>query len=103
MKKSILGTIILLSLSSMVVAQTKFAEPVFLKIDDAPMNESGEMMYPSPVIFDIDNDGKDEMVVGTIFGGIFSCENSGEANAPVWEAPQPVNSTEGQPLELNNW
>ena len=83
---------------------SNFDDPVLLKVGDTPMNAEGEMMYPSPVMFDIDNDGADELVIGTIFGGIYASENSKqEKGEPVWEAPVAVNSADGEPLNLNNW
>ncbi|MEM7456467.1 MAG: hypothetical protein AAF456_19130 [Planctomycetota bacterium] len=81
-----------------------FAAPELLMIEDAPMNESGEIMYPSPAVFDIDNDGDDELVIGSIFGGVWACENkSSSGGDPVWDQPVPVTATDGSPLELNNW
>lgn len=85
-------------------SNTNFDDPVFLKVGDAPMNAEGEMMYPSPVMFDVDNDGADELVIGTIFGGIYACENSNQGDGdPIWESPVAVNSAAGEPLRLNNW
>ena len=53
---------------------------------------------------DVDNDGDTEMVIGSIFGGLYASENSNEKGGePVWENYQPVNETSGKPLELNNW
>ena len=83
---------------------SQFEDPVFLKVDDAPMNEDGAMMYPSPAMFDVDSDGQVELVIGTIFGGVFACENTAEAGQePVWSAPVAVETAEGEPLNLNNW
>ena len=83
---------------------SQFDKPVYLKVGDKPMNEDGEMMYPSPVLMDIDRDGDTELVIGTIFGVLFVSENSATGGGdPVWEAPQLFNSTENEPLRLNNW
>ena len=69
-------------------SKSRFEEPVFLKVGDSPMNEDGSMMYPSPAIFDVDNDGQDELVVGTIFGGVFACENENTGKGdPQWSEP----------------
>ena len=54
----------------------QFEDPVLLQVGDEIMNQDGAMMYPSPAIFDVDNDGQNELVIGTIFGGLFACENS---------------------------
>lgn len=81
-----------------------FEKPVFLKQGDAPLNESGDMMYPSPIIIDIDNDGVDEMVVGTIFGGLYSLEDQNKGKGePKWDSPKPMKTTDGELIALNNW
>lgn len=79
--------------------------PVPLMVGDVPMNADGRMAYPSPAIFDIDGDGLNELVMGTIFGAIFSCENSnqGKSGDPVWGSPKAVQAAHGKPLRLNNW
>ena len=85
-------------------AGTQFEEPVALMVGDEVMNQNSKMKYPSPAVFDVDNDGKDELVIGTIFGGIYACENSNQNDGdPVWEAPVAVNSVDGEPLDLHNW
>lgn len=81
-----------------------FERPVFLTVGEKPMNEDGQIMYPSPAVFDIDNDGKKELVLGSIFGGVFSCEDESTVTGKHdWAAPEPVNTTDGKPLRLNNW
>jgi len=84
--------------------ETEFAQPELLRVDGQPMNADGKMMYPSPVVFDIDGDGNDELVIGTIFGAVYACENSNKGPGdPQWQAPQSVNTDDGKPLKLNNW
>lgn len=94
--------------SSTLYAQDKdegiFAEPIILKVGEELMNESGQIMYPSPAVFDIDNDGKDELVIGSIFGSVHACENENNGPGdPVWSAPKAVNTLNNEPLALNNW
>ena len=85
-------------------SQTGFGEPELLYVGDKPLNADGGMMYPSPAIFDIDNDGQAELVIGTIFGAVYSCENANKGSGdPVWEAPVQVRTADKEPLELNNW
>jgi len=81
-----------------------FEAPVVLKAGKSVLNLDGKLMYASPAGFDVDNDGKDELVIGTIFGAIVSCENENTGSGdPKWSEPKPVESTDGEPLELNNW
>ena len=79
-----------------------FETPTILMHNDEPL--AGKIMYPSPALFDVDNDGQDELVVGSIFGGIVSFENGTEGEGePTWENQKPVESVDGKPLNLNNW
>lgn len=73
---------------------------------DAPVELTGggeqfsKMVYPTPILYDIDQDDVRELVIGDLFGRMFSCE-PGE-NALAWDAKQNLTS-EGKPLKLNNW
>jgi len=97
-------TVVICSSTLAQEVDSTFDEPVFLKVGDAPMNEDGKMMYPSPVIMDVDNDGQNELVIGTIFGAVYACENSNSGSGdPVWEAPVSVSTVDDVPLKLNNW
>ena len=81
-----------------------FSAPELLMVEDAPLNDDGGIMYPSPAVFDIDNDGDEELVIGSIFGGVWTCENKSSGSGdPVWGQPVPVTTTDGSPLRLNNW
>ena len=115
MKTSSISLLLIVATSCCVIAffstqestsetEAQFDEPVALKVGDEIMNQDSKMLYPSPAVFDVDNDGKDELVIGTIFGGIYACENSNQKDGdPVWEAPTAVNSVDGEPLDLHNW
>lgn len=84
--------------------KSMFDAPVVLKAGDQPINANGRIMYPSPAIFDVDNDGKDELVIGSIFGSVHACENESDSSGePSWSAPEAVNTSDNEPLELNNW
>ena len=78
-----------------------FEAPVMLMAANEPMKASS--MYASPVVFDIDNDGREEMVLGDIRGNVQYCKNEAETGEPVWGAVQSVETADGKPLELNNW
>lgn len=81
-----------------------FEAPVLIPLGDKPLNHHGEILYPSPTIFDVDNDGKDELVIGTLFGHLYQCENAHEGKGdPQWTAPQLIETRMRRPLELNNW
>ncbi len=91
-------------------AMTKFRHPLFLapvmlKVGDKPLNVAADQMYPSPAIYDVDNDGKDELVVGDIFGSLNIYENAAEwgQGDPVWEEHRPLESADGEPIRVSNW
>ena len=73
-----------------------------LMAGDEPMKAGHS--YPSPAVFDVDNDGVDEMVLGEIMGTVSYCENERKSGGdPVWSAVAPVLAADGEPLKLNNW
>ena len=82
-----------------------FAAPIMLKVDDKPLNSAARQMYPSPAVFDIDNDGKDELVVGDIFGSLNVYENLNESKDgdPVWSKHETLKSADGKPIKVKNW
>jgi len=83
----------------------QFEAPVMLRAGDKPFNDVDFMMFPSPAVFDIDQDDVDELVIGSLFGYIFVCEKSSIdlVGEPVWAMPVQVNAADGKPLRLNNW
>ena len=83
----------------------QFESPICIKAGDKILNADGAMLYPSPAIFDVDQDGNDELVIGTIFGKIFACENSNASSVgdPVWGNPKALKTKDGKELKLNNW
>ncbi len=61
-------------------------------------------LYPSPALFDVDNDGVNELVLGDLWGKLVACENSNPGKGdPVWSKPEPIKSTNGEPLDMGNW
>lgn len=56
-------------------------------------------MYPSPVMFDVDGDGKLDMVIGDLVGKLtFSKRVDGR-----WQESQPLRDVDAKPLRFNNW
>ena len=82
-----------------------FATPELLMVAGKPLNSAAKQMYPSPAIFDVDNDGKMELVVGDIFGSLNIYENqnlSGQGD-PVWSEYTPLKSIDNKPIKVSNW
>ena len=81
-----------------------FEPPKLILADSQPLNNDCMILYPSPAMMDIDNDGKKELVLGSIFGGLFVCEDkSTQTNTHEWSKPEPLQSKDGQTIRLNNW
>ncbi len=60
--------------------------------------------YPSPALFDVDNDGANELVLGDLFGKLVACENENPGKGdPVWSEPEAIKSADGVALNMENW
>ena len=92
------------SFASAQKPESVFDAPIIIQVEDRPLNIDGEIIFPSPSVFDVDSDGKDELVIGSLFGSVYACENRNNSKGdPEWSKPRPVNTRMQQPLELNNW
>lgn len=79
-------------------ASAQFEKPVELFANGASINS---VMYPSPTLYDLDGDGKRELVIGDIFGSIHACVQQDGKTA--WGEMVKLESVDGKPLKLNNW
>ena len=82
-----------------------FEAPVRLMVGEQPLNRAAKQMYPSPAMFDIDNDGHVELVVGDIFGTLNVYENknvSGKGD-PIWSSHTPLKTAKGKKIKVSNW
>ncbi|MEL6427988.1 MAG: hypothetical protein AAFZ87_11310 [Planctomycetota bacterium] len=78
---------------------TRFADPVPLTAGGAPLEG---LVYPSPALVDLDGDGRTELVLGDLWGHVWSASplQSGDVTA-FGERAQVQCGPE--PLKLNNW
>lgn len=74
-----------------------FEAPVRLMAGDAHMG--AKRLFPSPVLFDVDGDGKAEMVIGDLIGKLTVSHREGD----TWSAPEPLKGADGKPLKFHNW
>ena len=81
-----------------------FEAPLRLTVGNSPLNTAAKQMYPSPAMFDVDHDGKSELVVGDIFGSlnVYENQNDGEGD-PVWSSHNALTSTNGEAIKVPNW
>ena len=83
----------------------QFHAPEMIMVGELPLNKQARQMYPSPVMFDVDNDNRVELVVGDIFGSlnVYENENPSASGDPVWSEHVRLQSTDGQPIKVSNW
>ena len=76
----------------------RFAAPEALTTEAAAF---AKMYYPSPVLQDLNGDGKVELVLGDLMGNLM--QSSAIKGSPLaWSKPEPLKNGEG-PIRLNNW
>ena len=81
-----------------------FSAPTIVMVGDQPLNTAANKGYPSPAMYDVDGDGKVELVLGDIFGALLVYENENEGSGdPVWSAFEPLKSHDGEEIEVSNW
>ena len=80
----------------------EFAPPVRLKAGDKWLG--GGRLYPSPVLHDLDGDGRREVLVADLAGAITVARitRAGDG-APTLSAETPLKGADGQPLRFHNW
>ncbi len=82
-----------------------FMAPRLVMVGDKALNTSAKQMYPSPAIYDIDRDGKPNLVVGDIRGRLFyyANQNPSGTGEPVWAEPIQLTQHDGELLLVPNW
>ena len=80
-----------------------FDPPVRLTADGKFINDDGKMLYPTPVLLDIDKDGQQELVIGDLWGALWICENGSKSGDPVWSKPTKLKGANGKELKVPNW
>ncbi len=82
-----------------------FQAPVRLMVGDDPLNTKAKQMYPSPAMFDVDDDGQVELIVGDIFGtlNVYENENDSRDGDPVWSDHSPLKTADGKKIKVSNW
>ena len=81
-----------------------FSAPTIIMVGDQPLNTVANKSYPSPAMYDVDGDGKVELVLGDIFGALLVYENENEGSGdPVWSDFEPLKSHDGEEIAVPNW
>lgn len=82
-----------------------YEAPTRLMVGDQPLNVEARQMYPSPAMYDVDNDGQIELIVGDIFGtlNVYENENTTGSGEPVWSRHTALKTAEGKQIKVSNW
>lgn len=78
-------------------SESRFETPVELTTEGQPFKG---ILYPSPVIYDIDRDGKKELAIGDLWGRIRVAEFGADRHSFGPASNLKVND---EVLKLNNW
>ena len=96
---------LLLQPTLLLAGEAKFEKPVRLTAGTELINDTGKMLYPTPVLIDVDNDKRLELVIGDLWGNLFVAENTNSSNSgdPVWAPLTKLKGANSKALKLNNW
>jgi len=96
-----LATLILAPLLTVTgIDDTKFATPVKLTADDY---DFAKEIYPSPVIYDLDGDGKSELVIGDLRGYLQIANRTSVDDQSGWGPLTKMKAVDGTDLKFDNW
>jgi hypothetical protein len=79
-----------------------FEPPVRLLSEGAPLNQREQLLYPSPVLLDIDGDRQVELVVGDLWGKLRVYKPAGKRGDLAWGRGT-VLQANGKELVVPNW
>lgn len=82
-----------------------FDAPVRISVGDKFLNAVARKRFPSPAIFDVDSDGRAELVVGSLMGsvGIYENLNTSGVGDPTWSPRKALIGATGEPIRTSNW
>jgi len=82
-----------------------FDHPIRISVDGEPLNTVEKKKFLSPAIFDVDEDGKPELVIGDLWGdvGVHENLNTTGKGDPVWGPRKALKDTQGKAIRTSNW
>ncbi len=82
-------------------AVPRFAAPVLLSAGDQRMGAG--RLYPSPVLHDMDGDGRADLVIGDLWGKLTIAPRLAVEGASRFGPDKPLLARDGRPLDFSNW
>ncbi len=82
-------------------AGTKFAPPIRMKVGDQYLGE--KRSYPSPVLQDMNGDGRPDLVIGDLRGKITVALRQPGDGLPQFAADKALKGRDGKDLNFANW
>lgn len=83
-----------------------FEDPVRLTVNDPPINSDKKVTNIAPTLYDVDGDGKPELITGGVSGelGIHRSKNvSQDGGDLAWGSRQVFEDAAGEAITLTNW
>jgi hypothetical protein len=78
-----------------------FGEPVRIMAGDAFLG--AKRLYPSPVLHDVNADGKLDVVIGDLWGKITFAQRNGEKENVTFDREKPLLASNGKQLDFSSW
>jgi hypothetical protein len=79
-----------------------FEPPVRLTSEGVPVNQTEKLLYPSPVLLDLDGDKQPELVVGDLWGKLRVYPANGKRGELAWGKGKNL-QVNGTDLKVPNW
>jgi hypothetical protein len=95
-------TAVLVAVAARAEPPVLFEPPVRLLSEGMPLNQQEKLLYPSPVLCDIDGDGQTELVVGDLWGKLRVYPPAGKRGELTW-GKGTVLKAQGKDLVVPNW
>jgi hypothetical protein len=100
---AVAGSVLLLDAQGRAdeTGDVRFAAPERIRAGDAFLGTG--RLYPSPVLHDVDGDGRADIVVGCLFGKVTVAQRTSAKSPVTFAAEKPLNKRDGKPLRFHNW
>jgi hypothetical protein len=60
-------------------------------------------LYPSPRMHDLDGNGREELLIGDLFGNLKAAHADPAGSQTSWLPPEPLRTVDGEIMKFDNW